>query len=84
MAYWDTSCLLKLYTPEPYSAEVTAYARKAATLVTSEIARLELWAALRRKESLGDLRAGGGRGALDAFDADVRAGIITLRESTRP
>ena len=49
-----------------------------ATVVTCEIARLELWATLRRKEAVGDLGAGGARKALEAFDADVIAGQIAV------
>ncbi len=49
MAYWDTSCLVKLYVPEMDSAAITAEVIAGITVVTSEIARLELWATLRRK-----------------------------------
>jgi uncharacterized protein with PIN domain len=53
MAYWDTSCLVKLYVPEADSAVFTAHISGGATVVTSAIARLELWATLRRKEAAG-------------------------------
>ena len=78
MAYWDTSCLLKLYAPERDSAVFKAHLLAGALTITSFITRLELWAALRRKESLGDLRPGGARLALAAYDADVAAGLIQV------
>jgi predicted nucleic acid-binding protein len=78
MAYWDTSCLVKLYAPEPDSVSFKAHIVSGVTVVTSEIARLELWATLRRKEAAGDLYTGGARRALKAFDADVAAGLIVI------
>jgi len=78
MAYWDTSCLLKLYAPEADSADFKAHVREGATLVTSEIARLELCAALHRKEAADDLRQGGAKRALAAYDANVAAGLIVV------
>ena len=78
MAYWDTSCLLKLYAPEADSAALEAQLVSGATVVTSEITRWELWAALRRKEAAGDLSAGGARQALQAYDADILAGQIAM------
>jgi uncharacterized protein len=78
MAYWDTSCLVKLYAPEADSAVFKAHVVNGATVVTCEIARMELWATLRRKEAAGELGAGGARKALQAYDADVAAGLITV------
>jgi len=78
MAYWDTSCLLKLYAPEADSAALEAHLASGAAVVTSEITRWELWAALRRKEAAGDLSAGGARQALRAYDADILAGQIAM------
>ena len=49
------------------------------TLVTSELARLELHAALQRKEAAGDLLPGGARRALAAYDADVTSGLIVVK-----
>lgn len=76
MAYWDTSCLLKLYAPEADSIDFEAQVLSGVTLVTSQIARLELHAALQRKEAAGDLLPGGARRALAAYDADVALGLI--------
>jgi type IV secretory pathway TrbD component len=50
------------------------------SVVTSEISRLELWATLRRKETTGDLLAGGARRAITVFDGDVAAGLIVVEE----
>lgn len=78
MAYWDTSCLLKLYAPEADSTALEAHVVSGAMVVTSEITRWELWAALRRKEAAGNLSAGGARQALQAYDADILAGQIAI------
>src|SRR5438093_5397473 len=78
MSYWDTSCLVKLYAPETDSAVFKAHVVNGATVVTCEIARMERWATLRRKEAAGDLGAGGARKALQAYDADVAAGQIAV------
>lgn len=78
MAYWDTSCLVKLYAPEADSAVFKARVVNGATVVTCEIARMELWATLCRKEAEGDLGAGGARKALEAYDSDVASGQIAV------
>src|SRR5580658_1690645 len=83
MAYWDTSCLFKLYAPEPDSTILRAHALKSATIVTSQITRLEIWAALQRKETSRDLQPGGARTALDAYDADVAAAMISVKPLDR-
>ena len=59
MAYWDSSCLLKLYVTEYDSADFESYLLTNPDITTSAIARFELWAAFRRKEALGDISAGG-------------------------
>ncbi len=78
MAYWDTACLVKLYVVESDSAVFRMHVRNGATVVTCEIARMELWTAFRRKEAVGDLGSGGARAALDAFDDDVSAGRVVV------
>jgi len=83
VAYWDTSCLLKLYAPEADSLSFKAHALHASTLTTADITRLELFAALRRKEAAGDLHNGGARLALSAYDADVAAGLIAVTGMNR-
>jgi predicted nucleic acid-binding protein len=78
MAYWDTSCLVKLYVPEMDSAFFRSHVVGGATIVTSELARLELWTTFRRKEALGDVAHGGGLQALRAYDTDVLGGLVTV------
>ena len=78
MAYWDTSCLLKLYAAEPDSVALQSHLLAETTTVTSMITRFELWGALRRKESLGDLRRSAARTALAAYDADVASRLIQI------
>ena len=66
MAYWDTSCLVKLYAWEPDSAAIRGLAVSGDVVVTSAIARFELWATLSRKEATGDLETNGARQAIAA------------------
>jgi hypothetical protein len=78
MAYWDTSCLLKLYVVEADSVRFRQYAAECGTIANSEIARFELYAAARRKEALGGLLAGGAKLALAKFDQHVLDGQIAV------
>lgn len=80
MSYWDTSCLLKLYLVEADSDRFRTYAAASSSvIVTSEIARFELYAAARRKEALGDLLASGAKLALAKFDEHVANGQIVIQ-----
>ena len=76
MAYWDTSCLLKLYANEADSPLFQAYTVKDFQSSIAYIGRMELWAALRRKETLGEILPGAARTALVAFDTDVPQGLL--------
>lgn len=58
MSYWDTSCLIKLYTPEPDSGVFRAHLAAGGACVTGDIAPLEFWATVRRKEAEGMLAPG--------------------------
>jgi predicted nucleic acid-binding protein len=58
---------------------ISSHLRDETEVITSEIARFELCAALRRKEWIGYLYPGGATSALEAFDADVLAGLITVK-----
>ena len=49
MQYWDTCTLLKLYVPEPDSAQFAAHVH-APLIFTSELAHWELLRAIVRKE----------------------------------
>jgi hypothetical protein len=53
MSYWDTSCLIKLYTPEPDSQIFRDFLDVGAACVTCDITPLEFWATVRRKVSEG-------------------------------
>ena len=69
MSYWDSSALVKLFADENDSAVFHARARVVADmLVTSELTRLELWSALRRKEIEGEIAHGGAAARLANFD----------------
>lgn len=78
MGYWDTACLLKLYVIEADSSVLRTHVANGTTIATGEITRLELWAALRRKEVDGDLVEGGARTALGEFDQDVMSGQVRV------
>ena len=79
MTYWDTSCLLKLYTPEEDSERLTALAEaETGPLHTSVLAEVELAFALARKETLGALRRGGAQHLIHAFRHDVALGRLQL------
>lgn len=69
MSYWDSSALLKLFAVESDSAVFREHVRRDGDmLVTSELTRLELWSALRRKESEGEIDHGGAKARLANFD----------------
>ena len=69
MSYWDSSALLKLFAVESDSAVFREHVRRDGDmLVTSELTRLEVWSALRRKESEGEINHGGAGARLANFD----------------
>ena len=78
MAYWDTSCLLKLYVAEADSPQLQAHAAKGDVIRTSSVTRLELFTAFCRKEAAGGLAAGQAVGTLALYDADVLTGTIAV------
>ncbi len=70
MSYWDSSALLKLFAAEADSSAFHAHVRhQGARLATSELTRMELWSALRRKESEGLIGHGEAHVLLSDFDA---------------
>lgn len=68
MSYWDTSCLIKLYTPEPDSALFRARLAIEASCLTADFAPLEFWATVRRKETEGMLAPGEALAYITAMD----------------
>ena len=81
MSYWDTGCLVKLYTPEPNSVQFSSYLAANSTCVTADLAPLEFWATVRRKEAEGLLSAGGAQKVQTAFESDIDAGLIQVQAS---
>jgi hypothetical protein len=79
MSYWDTSCLIKLYTPEPDSRIFRDFLDVGAACVTCDITPLEFWAAVRRKESEGVLAPGEARKLQSALETDLADGLIPVR-----
>jgi predicted nucleic acid-binding protein len=78
MSYWDTSCLIKLYTPEPDSMLFRSHLAGGNACVTCDITPLEVWATLRRKESEGILSAGEAETVFRALEVDISSGDIRL------
>jgi predicted nucleic acid-binding protein len=78
MSYWDTSCLIKLYTPEPDSRIFRDFLDVGTACVTCDITPLEFWAAVRRKESEGVLAPGEARKLQSALETDLADGLIQM------
>lgn len=78
MSYWDTSCLIKLYTPEADSPVFRDFLANSGDCVTSELTLLEFWATVRRKESEGVLAVGESEKVFNALQADVAQGLIRM------
>ena len=79
MSYWDTSCLVKLYTPEADSEIFADILAGGDRCVTCDLAPLEFWATVRRKESEGVLAAGEAQLVQTAFEGDVARGSFRMQ-----
>lgn len=79
VAYWDTSCVLALYTPENISSRV---AKVAATekgpLHSSSILEFEMTFALNAKEARGEIPKGSAAIILERFQGDLKTGRFLL------
>jgi predicted nucleic acid-binding protein len=79
VTYWDTSCVIKLYAPEPDSRVYVAKADTSdAPLVSSALLEVEVCYALHRKEAAEDIKPGSANRLLDTFRSDVAKGRLTL------
>ncbi|MDE0839320.1 MAG: type II toxin-antitoxin system VapC family toxin, partial [Kiritimatiellae bacterium] len=79
MIYWDTSCVIKLYTEEGDSGEWQQRACDAQEqLVSSSLMRTESAFALEQKEHRGDILCGGATALLEILDQDIAAGRFNL------
>ncbi|MDA0577079.1 MAG: type II toxin-antitoxin system VapC family toxin [Verrucomicrobia bacterium] len=79
MIYWDTSCVLKLYTAESDSSIWQDLAINAGEpLTASALIEAELAFAFFQKEARGDLVAGGAGKLIKAFRRDVTTGRVHL------
>jgi predicted nucleic acid-binding protein len=75
LIYWDTACVLKLYTPEPDSAGYLQLAGESdEPLASSELLSVELAYALHQKELRGALKPGSTERVRQQFVADIAAG----------
>lgn len=78
-AYWDTSCLLKLYCREQDSAACLARAAAMTEpIMTSVFTVSEMTFAFYQKEMRGELAAGAPQILLEEFDEDIRRGRLVL------
>ncbi|OGV73380.1 MAG: hypothetical protein A3K19_24500 [Lentisphaerae bacterium RIFOXYB12_FULL_65_16] len=79
MIYWDTSCVLKLYTPE---ADSEAFLQRAddteLPLLSSDVLRAEVYFALCQKEIRGEIKVGSAEPLFGKFEADVTGGRFLL------
>ena len=79
MIYWDTSCVIKLYTLESDSLEWQQRALEAeGDLVASALMRTEVCFALEQKELRGEILPGGASALLEIIDHDIDAGRFCL------
>lgn len=78
MAYWDTSCLAKLYVPESDSDVFHDFAARGDVIRTSTLSRLEFFVLVHRKEAEGYLRPGGARKAVAQYDEDIESNQIVV------
>jgi predicted nucleic acid-binding protein len=83
MSYWDTACLVKLYTPEPNSAIFRAHLAASSVCLTCDIAPLEFWTTVRRKEAEGALAPGEAQRVYDELEADIQTGLILIQRCDR-
>ena len=80
MQYWDTSALLKLYVPEPDSAQFAAHVN-VPSILTSELTRWELLRAVVRKEMDQAIPANSAEAVFARFLSDVSLGRIGMLAS---
>lgn len=79
MIYWDTSCVLKLYTPENDSGVYLSMAEESSEpLFSSEVLNAELFYALCQKEIRGDIKPGWAERLHNKFCADLEKGRMVL------
>lgn len=79
MIYWDTSCVLKLYTAESDSLTWQQQALGARDeFAASALLETEMAYALEQKELRGDVRPGGAQALLRLFRRDLQAGRFAL------
>ena len=73
--YWDTSALVKLYAPESDSSDyLRLLIQQPEDLAISFLHRVELYFALRGKESRGEIAAGSAARLFELFEQHVSAG----------
>lgn len=79
MIYWDTSCILKLYTAESDSSQWQKVAvGQDDELVSSALLETEMAYAFEQKEQRGDIKPGGAQALIRLFRRDMKEGRFVL------
>ncbi len=79
MIYWDTSCVLKLYTSESDSMAWQSVALDSEDdFASSSLLETELAFALEQKESRRELKPGGAQAVMNVFRRDLKEGRFVL------
>lgn len=79
IAYWDTSCVLALYTPEKISTRVAQVASsEKSPLHSSSILEFEMTFALHAKEARSEIPKGSASIILQRFQGDLQTGRFLL------
>jgi len=82
MSYWDTSALVKHYTPESDSIAFEALGKALAPMHTARITYYEFHTALRRREAEGIIAAGETETCLQKLREHIARGIITIHDES--
>ncbi len=78
-AYWDTSCVLALYTPEKISSRAAGFASvEKGPLHSSSILEFEMTFAVHAKEARGEIPRGSSERLLARFQVDLQRGRFLL------
>lgn len=78
MYFWDSSALVKLYTPEVDSPVFESYLASHGPVNASELVRWELFRVLARKEADGVIHSGTTEKVFAGFERDVAEGKVLL------
>ena len=78
MRYFDSGILLKLYFPEPNSAQATVLVREKGAPVLTALHRLEMKAAMAQRCGRGEITAAEHAQMFADFERDIAAGVFAV------